>query len=522
MASCTQCQRSFDVSESDLAMYSRFDVSIPDLCFYCRLQRRMSFFNRRKLYRRKCDKTGQEIVSIFSPDKPHTVYSKDAWYGDDWDPLDYGRPFDFSRPFFEQYKELLLEVPLFALAVHGQNENSEYVSDVADLKNCYLVFDGAESQDCMYGEGFMLNTDCTDFLSLKGSELCYECSSCQNCYSVRYSQYSKNCSHSWFLRDCVGCKECFGCLDLRQQTHCVFNEKVSPAAYQDFISGFDSGNYEQVQARAKEVQEFFASQPQKEFRGIQNQDCSGDLLNFCKNAQTCYNSENLEDSSYCTDCLMGGKNCMDIHGWGDGLEDSYNCAIVGISSSRLFCCCWTGLGGYNLAYCWVCLTDCQELFGCVGLRKKRYCILNKQYSKEEFEALRPKIVAHMKETGEWGQFFPGWVSPFGYNETLAMEYRPLTREQALEQGWNWCDFDSNPKSDSALPAAELPATIDDVSDELLKRTIQCQESGQLFRFVKKELDYYRQNRVPLPRVHPDVRHLNRVGFKMPYATRAAD
>jgi hypothetical protein len=52
--------------------------------------------------------------------------------------------------------------------------------------------------------------------------------------------------------------------------------------------------------------------------------------------------------------------------------------------------------------------------------------LNKQYTKEEYEKLLPKIIAHMKKTGEWGEFFPISISPFNYEETPAMDYYPLT------------------------------------------------------------------------------------------------
>ena len=72
-----------------------------------------------------------------------------------------------------------------------------------------------------------------------------------------------------------------------------------------------------------------------------------------------------------------------------------------------------------------------HLFGCIGLRNKSYCILNKQYTKEEYEVLVPRIIEHMMKTGEWGEFFPATLSPFGYNETVAMEYFPLSREAVL-------------------------------------------------------------------------------------------
>ncbi|USN57480.1 MAG: hypothetical protein H6766_03435 [Candidatus Peribacteria bacterium] len=73
-----------------------------------------------------------------------------------------------------------------------------------------------------------------------------------------------------------------------------------------------------------------------------------------------------------------------------------------------------------------------HLFGCIGLRNKSYCIFNKQYTKEEYNALVPKIIEHMKQTGEWGEFFHPSLSPFGYNETVANEYYPVTGVQEYE------------------------------------------------------------------------------------------
>lgn len=41
-----------------------------------------------------------------------------------------------------------------------------------------------------------------------------------------------------------------------------------------------------------------------------------------------------------------------------------------------------------------------DIFGCIGLRNKQYCIFNKQYTKEEYEKLVPKIIEHMQKNGE--------------------------------------------------------------------------------------------------------------------------
>jgi predicted metalloendopeptidase len=38
---------------------------------------------------------------------------------------------------------------------------------------------------------------------------------------------------------------------------------------------------------------------------------------------------------------------------------------------------------------------------------------------------------------KYGEFFPSELSPFCYNETIAQEYFPLTKEQAIKQGYKW-------------------------------------------------------------------------------------
>jgi hypothetical protein len=77
--------------------------------------------------------------------------------------------------------------------------------------------------------------------------------------------------------------------------------------------------------------------------------------------------------------------------------------------------------------------DSSYLFGCDGLRNKQYCIFNKQYTQEEYEKIVPQIIAHMQTTGEWGEFFSPSISPFGYNETIAQDYFPESREIVNEK-----------------------------------------------------------------------------------------
>ncbi|MBU0627026.1 hypothetical protein KKG31_00025 [Patescibacteria group bacterium] len=44
--------------------------------------------------------------------------------------------------------------------------------------------------------------------------------------------------------------------------------------------------------------------------------------------------------------------------------------------------------------------DCKNCFGCISLKRKEFCILNKQYTKEEYERLVEEIKRKMQADGE--------------------------------------------------------------------------------------------------------------------------
>jgi len=160
--------------------------------------------------------------------------------------------------------------------------------------------------------------------------------------------------------------------------------------------------------------------------------------------------------------------------------------------------------------------DVEHCFACVGLRNKQYCILNKQYTEEEYNILVPKIIEHMRKTGEWGEFFSPSLSPFGYNETVAMEYFPLSKEEVLKLGFNWSDYEPPfPKVEKIIPASKLPENIADIPDDILNWAIECEVTKKPFRIIKQELEFYRKHSLPIPRRHPDQRHLDRLALRNP-------
>ena len=106
-----------------------------------------------------------------------------------------------------------------------------------------------------------------------------------------------------------------------------------------------------------------------------------------------------------------------------GPEKSYNCVAIMHVQDVHHCSCV--FDSYSLILCQECY-DSNHLFGCMGLRNKSYCIFNKQYTQEEYETLVPQLIEKMKADGEWGFFSPAAAS-FPYNDSLAMEYFPVSK-----------------------------------------------------------------------------------------------
>jgi len=128
-----------------------------------------------------------------------------------------------------------------------------------------------------------------------------------------------------------------------------------------------------------------------------------------------------------------------------------------------------------------------------------------------------QIIEHMKNTGEWGEFFPSSASPFGYNETLANEYFPLTKEEALEKDFKWSDYKKPlPQAEKIIKAHELPENIENISDDILNTAIECEKSNKLFKITSTELKFYKNHNIPIPHLHYEERHNNRMKLKNPY------
>ena len=227
---CQSCSSDFIIEPEDFDFYKRIDVPAPTFCPTCRMQRRFAWRNERILYRNTCAATGKSIISCFAPDSGMTVYDRDYWWSDAWDPLASGREYDFNRPFLVQFSELLHQAPMPAV-FSSRTTNCSYCNYVGEMKDAYLVTASWEGENLAYAsrEG-----SCRDSLDLFGThycELCYECTTTVKCYRTFYSQNCENCTGCIMCFECKGCTDCFGCTNLSNKSYCLWNEQLEPEEY---------------------------------------------------------------------------------------------------------------------------------------------------------------------------------------------------------------------------------------------------------------------------------------------------
>ncbi len=541
LKSCRQCTTKFEITDEDLKFYDKvspvyegkkYQVPPPTLCPNCRQQRRFTFRNERKLYHRTCGLSGKSVISNYGQHTGIEVYEQQEWWTDKWDAKNFAQEFNFDRPFFEQYNELQMKVPQLALSV-WHSENSSYCNYVGNVKNSYLIFGSVYSEDCYYGSPYY-SKNCLDTLVVRECENCYQCIDSRKLYECFYCQDCHSSNNLIYCFDLQGCKDCIGCAGLRNKQYYIFNQQVSPKEFQEFKKKLDFCDPQTHQKLKTELEKLKLKIPHRYMQSKNAENVSGNYIYQAKNVTNSFYTDRCEDCRYCAQ-VVDLKDCYD---------NNYT------EENEL---CYEYLGAYQVSttifsrfcnrisesfYCDSCFNS-KNLFGCIGLRNAKYCILNKQYSKEEYEKLVPQIIEHMggkvqahgasaQQTKNlaspvlsateltkkgWGEFFPINISPFCYNESVANEYFPLTKEQVIKMGGTWKDADEINRYEG--PQMKPDQNIKKVPDEITKNILTCGECQKNYKIIDPELKFYRKMSLPIPQACPDCRHKARLSMRNP-------
>ncbi|HLP86598.1 MAG TPA: hypothetical protein VK153_01855 [Candidatus Paceibacterota bacterium] len=505
---CQNCKNEFTIEPEDFNFYEKIKVPAPTWCPECRLIRRLSFNNVFSIYKRNCGKCNESIISMYSPDKKTIVYCNPCWWADSWDGREYAMDYNPSRPFFEQLKELTEKTPYQATnSGYKTLINCKYNNGLGYCKDCYMIFWADYCENVFYSA--ILNTlkHSSDCIRGYFSELCYESVGFSRCYRTFFSDECDDCIDVWFSRNCYNCTNCIGCVNLRGESNCIFNVKYTKDEYKEKLKELNLESWKSIHNLEKEAHKFWLTKPFRAYHGHSlNLNVTGDYVYESKNSKEGYILNGAEDCKWCQFITVKSiKDCYDYSGWGNGAELIYEVSVAGEGASnvRFSDQCWPNV--MNVEYS-IYANSCKNCFGCVNLKNKEYCILNKQYTKEEYEKLKQIIIENIKRnpyidkrgrTWTYGEFLPLELSPFAYNETLAIQFFPKTKEEILEKGFDWYEKKDNQYT-ITMKAENLPDTLSETDDSVLDEIISCATCGKAYKFVSEELNLMRKLGMPLP------------------------
>ncbi|MEZ6209400.1 MAG: hypothetical protein R3B64_02400 [Candidatus Paceibacterota bacterium] len=508
---CQNCKNDFTIESDDFAFYEKIKVPPPTFCPECRMQRRYSWRNERTLYKRKCDLCMTDMITVYSPDKPYKVYCSECWWGDGWSPENYRMDFDFSRSFFDQFQELMLNTPRVGLMAKNCI-NSKYVNHSASSQNCYMSFVAWESEDLIYSTSIINGKGCVDCYRTEQlpNENLYECIFCSQLYDSQYCYNVHNSFNCLYSFDLKNCNDCFLSYNLRGKSYCFMNKQLTKEEYKNKIKEFDLGSYKVRKDLYIKWIDIIKNKSIHKFSIIERStNCTGNIIFHSKNCKDCFECSKTEDSKYIT-TGVSLKDSMDSYHVGTGATELIyeTHALTGTNCMFSHLC----YDSSFVSYCDTCHNS-NYLFGCVSVKKGEYMIFNKKYSKEKFIEMKDKIIEHMKKTGEYGEFFPSNISPFAYNETQGSLYMPITKAEALSKGFGWQDNLPTTFGLETINTDDIPDNISDIKEEFTEEILKCSESGKNYRIIRDEIIFYKKNNIPIPRIHPDERYKYRINIK---------
>jgi hypothetical protein len=355
--------------------------------------------------------------------------------------------------------------------------------------------------------------DVYDSMYTNESTLCFQCISVNNGYGCFALEESSDCKESYFSYQLLGCDHCIFSSNLSNKSYYAFNAPVSKEEFETIKQKYLNGSYTAWQ---KGWQKYLDMREDFVKRFAHNLNCenvTGDHLYNCRNCDDVFESFDAEDCLNSVS-MASSKDVQNTYsaGW-MGCEVVYSSSVMRGCKMCAFCT-YTWFSS-DMTYCDSCVS-CDNCFGCIGLKHKKFCILNKQYSELEYRDLLPKIIEHMKSISEWGQMMPAKYFPYAYNESAAQDFFPLQKEEAVKLGYRWFDYEAPPlKVGKTIPASRLPDNLTDTPDDILSWAIECDVTGRPFKIVLQELKFYREYGLPIPRLHPFERHRQRMALRNP-------
>ncbi len=490
---CAISGKEFEISDAEIALRKKGNLEcLPKIAPKYRIRHIGAFWPHWNLYKRKCERTERGIISVFSEKCPYPVWNKDEWMREATPP---GLNFDETKDVFPQMWEFFQKSPI-PHSIGTGSDNCEYTDDGWYSKDCYLTHSFFECENLKYSYRQVKVKDSQFAVFSFSSELCADIVNCRECFELIYAVNCRNCSNSVFLYDCRNCQNCLFCFNLRNKSYCIGNKQLTKDQYEIEKKKWNFSSrkiYDQGKRYFVEMMEKLAWH-----RSLFIDKCENSQGTYLEHTKNCTNSFFLADSEDCVNFVRGyqAKDCVD-------------CLGTGINNSQLiFYSCQANDRNYDVKfshnitrcrfveYCGFCF-QCEHCFGCLGLVGKKFYIFNKPYSEVDYKGLKDKIVKKMKQTGEYGEFFPGYFSPVPYEESWSNIHFPLSREEQEKFNFRLQEMFAKKNENYSSPG-EISDSLKEVNQSITKKVFWDTKAKKPFQIQVDDIEFCQKLGVPLP------------------------
>jgi len=446
--------------------------------------------------------TGVPIISVIHPASGIRVLPDKEWFTRDFISAAY--QYDISRSFFDQFYELTRQVPMAASFNYLEPENSISFISLGD-QDSYLVI-ACKSKRTFYSSNAFDVEDGAELISVNNAQNVYNVVRSQNIYNSLFIRESTECSNCCFLFDCRDCEFCFGATNKRHAKYVWFNEQLDQKTWENKRAEVNLSDSQTRERYEKKFAELMTQAVWPENFNINADSCTGEYIKeateiidgyiVCPGSYHCEKVNHIHPTP-CHDIYLGAgavgsSDCYCGLGFGHSQNAKYSLCVIN--------------NCIDVEYCNGCY-DCEHCFACVGLRRKKFCIFNNQYSEQEYWQKLDELKTTVLARGEYGEFplmnFSGqyWknsatVQMYGADENIC---------RALGADFFEAAASGAEGPDSQVVLSELAEIDSNGQNSLADKVFLDPVAKRRFRFLKPELQLYQQLNIAPPKQHPTAR-----------------
>jgi hypothetical protein len=413
-----------------------------------------------------------------------------------------------KQSFFDAFQQLFLSIQLPWFHHYYEVENAPYSNHISSSANVYLSYHvTGNCENIMYSLSTKIHAKnvYNSVMSWMYSENVYQSLGILRSSNIFYSRFIQDSHNIWFSTDLVWCHDCIFCHDIQNISYAINNISYPKEVY-----------FQKKDQILKNKEHFYTNY-------LKMPSIGGNIGSKNTSGKYCNLSEDVQNGYYSTH-IKTGRNVL-FAGHPDGLEDIYNGVFVSAGRGYYGACAVGGdateiynsismMRSFECYYSYF-LERCSFCFGCIWLKNKSYCILNRQYTKEDWYRKVWEIFETMLLDGTFWKFFPATLSPFYFDDSLANLMLWNYDRKRLETKWFLFSPENTRGQTLRQEAIESWAFSQYISnaesyiiDDAILWKILHGTDGKCYTIQKREKDFLEQFHLPIPETHPFTRMMD--------------